>query len=285
MTKSKERITKSKTSPKELKDSKKSKVIKPTKKEETIVPEQEFPSSDEEQVDSEQELESSDDGEAEEDEELEGFDGFESTDDEQEDKSQKQSVNEEEIKQKISVVKKQATCKKDESMSSVIYIGRIPHGFYEKQMKSYFSQFGDVARLRVSRNKKSGKSKHYGFVEFESPEIAQIVSDSMDNYLLFGHILKVKHLSKSQLHENIFKGSNKVYQTTNFIKLAKHKHDSKKSSTKIAKLESKHKSRLEKKNQALKKLGIDYSYSIPAKSEKAKVTKAKVTKSKRKSKK
>lgn len=36
----------------------------------------------------------------------------------------------------------------------VIYLGRIPHGFYEDQMKSYFTQFGDVTRLRLSRNKR-----------------------------------------------------------------------------------------------------------------------------------
>lgn len=36
----------------------------------------------------------------------------------------------------------------------MIYLGRIPHGFYEAQMKSYFAQFGDVTRLRLSRNKR-----------------------------------------------------------------------------------------------------------------------------------
>ena len=36
----------------------------------------------------------------------------------------------------------------------VLYIGRIPHGFYEDQMKEYFSQFGNVTRLRIARNKK-----------------------------------------------------------------------------------------------------------------------------------
>lgn len=36
----------------------------------------------------------------------------------------------------------------------VIYLGRIPHGFFEDQMRAYFSQFGDVTRLRLSRNKK-----------------------------------------------------------------------------------------------------------------------------------
>ena len=36
----------------------------------------------------------------------------------------------------------------------MVYLGRIPHGFYEEQMKTYFTQFGDVTRLRLSRNKK-----------------------------------------------------------------------------------------------------------------------------------
>ena len=36
----------------------------------------------------------------------------------------------------------------------MIYLGRLPHGFFEDQLKAYFSQFGDVLRVRVSRNKK-----------------------------------------------------------------------------------------------------------------------------------
>ena len=38
--------------------------------------------------------------------------------------------------------------------SGVVYIGHIPHGFYERQMKNYFAQFGQVKRLRISRSKK-----------------------------------------------------------------------------------------------------------------------------------
>jgi nucleolar protein 15 len=36
----------------------------------------------------------------------------------------------------------------------VLFVGRVPHGFYEDQMRAYFSQFGDVTRLRLSRNKR-----------------------------------------------------------------------------------------------------------------------------------
>lgn len=40
------------------------------------------------------------------------------------------------------------------SNPGVVYLGRVPHGFYEEEMESYFAQFGQVCRLRLSRNKK-----------------------------------------------------------------------------------------------------------------------------------
>lgn len=41
-----------------------------------------------------------------------------------------------------------------ESKRGVVFLGRIPHGFYEHEMASYFSQFGPIIRLRLSRSKK-----------------------------------------------------------------------------------------------------------------------------------
>lgn len=64
--------------------------------------------------------------------------------------------------------------------TGVIYIGRLPHGFYEHEMKNYFSQFGPIRNLRVSRNKKTGRAKHFAFVEFEEASTAEIVAKTMD---------------------------------------------------------------------------------------------------------
>ncbi|KAF5015773.1 hypothetical protein F66182_12771, partial [Fusarium sp. NRRL 66182] len=71
-----------------------------------------------------------------------------------------------------------------------VYVGRIPHGFYEHQMRAYFSQFGEISRLRLSRNRVTGRSKHYAFIEFASSVVAKIVAETMNNYLMYGHILK-----------------------------------------------------------------------------------------------
>jgi nucleolar protein 15 len=79
-------------------------------------------------------------------------------------------------------------------------------------MKQYFSQFGKVNRLRLSRNKKTGASKHFAFVEFQSEEVADIVARTMNNYLLFGHILKVHLIPKEQVHADLFKGANERFK-------------------------------------------------------------------------
>lgn len=102
----------------------------------------------------------------------------------------------------------------------VVYVGRIPHGFYEHEMRQYFSQFGPVTNLRLSRNKKTGASRHYAFVEFESENTASIVARTMDNYLLFGHILKCKVVPQAHVHEKLWKGANRRFKKVPWGRMA-----------------------------------------------------------------
>ncbi|RYO93809.1 hypothetical protein DL764_007928 [Monosporascus ibericus] len=107
--------------------------------------------------------------------------------------------------------------------TGVLYVGRIPHGFYEYEMRQYFSQFGNILRLRLSRSKRTGASKHYAFLEFEDAAVAEVVQKTMDNYLLFGHVLKCKIVPKSQIHENLWKGANKRFKKVPGNKIAGNK--------------------------------------------------------------
>ncbi|KLU89647.1 MKI67 FHA domain-interacting nucleolar phosphoprotein [Magnaporthiopsis poae ATCC 64411] len=102
----------------------------------------------------------------------------------------------------------------------VIYIGHIPYGFFEHEIRQYLTQFGTVTNLRLSRNKKTGASKGYAFVEFADASTAAIVAKTMDAYLLFGRILKVKLVPKDSQHENLFKGANRRFKTVPWTKMA-----------------------------------------------------------------
>lgn len=86
-------------------------------------------------------------------------------------------------------------------------------------MRAYFSQFGTIQRLRLSRNKHTGHSKHYAFLQFASSEVAKIAADTMDNYLMFGHILKCKIVPKEQVQENLWKGANKRFKAVPWNKI------------------------------------------------------------------
>jgi nucleolar protein 15 len=107
----------------------------------------------------------------------------------------------------------------DDEKPGVVYVGRIPHGFYENEMKEYFKQFGTILKLRLSRNRKTGASRHYAFIQFESATVADIVARTMDNYLLFGHILKVKTVADEQLSPDLWKGANKRFKKVPWNKL------------------------------------------------------------------
>lgn len=142
--------------------------------------------------------------------------GFESDDegDEKDPKDRGYEAGEEIPKVDKKIRKKAKAAEKSSSSGKpgVVYIGRIPHGFYEQEMRQYFSQFGTIANLRLSRNRKTGKSKHFAFIEFESAEVAEIVSKTMDNYLLFGHILKCKMVAPEQVHEKLWVGANRRFK-------------------------------------------------------------------------
>lgn len=146
----------------------------------------------------------------------------------------------------------------------VLYVGRIPHGFYEEQMKGYFSQFGTITRLRLSRNKKTGKSKHYAFIEFESTAVAKVVADTMDNYLMFGHILKVKLLTEDQVRDDLFIGANKTFKAIAWNEVNHQKINEPKTREFWEGIQLKDKEHREKRQERLKSLGINYDYSTPA---------------------
>lgn len=168
----------------------------------------------------------------------------------------------------------------------VLYIGRIPHGFYESQMRAYFGQFGDILHLRLSRNKKTGASKHYAFIEFTDADVARVVSETMDNYLLFGHILKVKLIPTEEVRDDLFVGADRKFTVVDWQGINQQKANEPKTRKTWNEIQERAKERREKAAERVKSLGIDYVYqsatATPKKEAAAasKVTKSKATKKK-----
>ena len=147
------------------------------------------------------------------------------------------------------------------SEPGTVYLGRIPHGFYENEMRQYFKQFGDILNLRVSRNKKTGASKHYAFIQFSSGDVASIVAKTMDNYLLFGHILKAKVVPSEQVHESLWEGANKRFKKVPWNKMEGRKLEMGLTEAGWDKRAAKEQKRREKKAEQMKAIG--YTFTAP----------------------
>ncbi|KAG8940592.1 hypothetical protein FRC00_012940, partial [Tulasnella sp. 408] len=140
----------------------------------------------------------------------------------------------------------------------VIYLGHIPHGFYEDEMRGFFTQFGDITRLRLSRSPKTGRSRGYAFIEFASKSVADIVADVMNNYLLFGRLLVCKIVPPEDVHPNMWLGANKKWRQPTQNHKARRTQNKPRDEVEQARAEKRLLKRQEERAKKLKEMGIDY---------------------------
>ncbi|KAF9613343.1 hypothetical protein IFM89_007072 [Coptis chinensis] len=144
------------------------------------------------------------------------------------------------------------------NIATVLYIGRIPHGFYETEMREFFKQFGDIKNLRIARSKKTGKSKHFGFIEFVSPEVAKIVADCMHNYLLFEHMVQVHLIPPERVHPKLWKGVNRIRAPPNWTEITRKQHNKERTVEEHRKLVEGVVKRDQKRRKKIEAAGFDY---------------------------
>ncbi|KAL1500209.1 hypothetical protein AB1Y20_012878 [Prymnesium parvum] len=144
--------------------------------------------------------------------------------------------------------------------SAVLYLGHIPHGFYEEQMKGFFSQFGTVSRLRLARNKKTGRSKHYAFIEFKHKEVAEVVAKAMNGYLMFKKVLVAKVVPAEQVHPDTFKNAHRSFRIVDRTAVVRKHFNKPKPEAKARKREAALVAGETRKRIKLQALGIDYEF-------------------------
>lgn len=144
---------------------------------------------------------------------------------------------------------------------AVVYVGRVPHGFYEEEMREYFGQFGEITRLRLSRNRTTGASKHYAFIEFRHANVAEIVVETMHNYLLFNQLLQCRLVPNEKVHADCFKGANRKFKVVPWNLINRKKHNAEKTSEELEKLKERLAERKKTLESKLQQSGIQYDLS------------------------
>ncbi|XP_078795844.1 MKI67 FHA domain-interacting nucleolar phosphoprotein isoform X2 [Oryzias latipes] len=140
----------------------------------------------------------------------------------------------------------------------VVYVGHLPLGLFEPQLKSYFEQFGSVQRLRLSRSKKTGGSKGFAFVEFECEEVAKIVAETMNNYLMGEKLIKCHIVPSENVHEKLFVGSQRQFKKPSHPAVTR--YNKKRTAEQVAKMTDRLLRKEAKLRKKLKAHGMEYDF-------------------------
>ena len=61
-------------------------------------------------------------------------------------------------------------------MQAKLFVGNLSWNINDAQLEELFSEFGDVAAARVITDRDTGRSRGFGFVEIETPNVAEVIS-------------------------------------------------------------------------------------------------------------
>mmetsp|Transcript_10598 Transcript_10598/g.11886 ORF Transcript_10598/g.11886 Transcript_10598/m.11886 type:complete len:396 (+) Transcript_10598:68-1255(+) len=181
------------------------------------------------------------------------------------------SGDEDEIKQKKVTIKDKALSEKlkmkskgsEENTgeaSNIIYLGHIPPNFEEREIRSFFSQFGRILKVALSRSRQTTNPRGYAFVKFENKEVASIASETMSGYLMGTRRLVCHVIPKDKVHLNFFSKADRIFTKIDFGKIHRNKVNKPKSIKRMREITRSLINREEKKRAKLKEMGIDYDF-------------------------
>jgi RNA recognition motif-containing protein len=74
-----------------------------------------------------------------------------------------------------------------------LYVGNLPYKVTSDELKNLFSEFGEIVDAVVITERDSGRSKGFGFVEFNTLEEAKKASETMNQKEVDGRKLVVNY--------------------------------------------------------------------------------------------
>ena len=72
-----------------------------------------------------------------------------------------------------------------------IYVGNLNYNLQEDELKEVFTEFGEVASVKIITDKYTGKAKGFGFIEMPSDDAANKAIEALDGKDVGGRNLKV----------------------------------------------------------------------------------------------
>ena len=81
--------------------------------------------------------------------------------------------------------------KKSPILDVTLYVGNLSDSTNEDELRSLFTQLGDVITLRIMKDRDSGQSKGYGYLTMSAQSEADHAVSRLNDSFFNGHRLKV----------------------------------------------------------------------------------------------
>lgn len=76
-------------------------------------------------------------------------------------------------------------------MGTKLYVGNLTYGVTDRALEELFSQYGTVRSAQVIKDRDTGRSKGFGFVEMDNAEDAQTAISNLNDFKHDGRPLTV----------------------------------------------------------------------------------------------
>jgi RNA recognition motif-containing protein len=76
-------------------------------------------------------------------------------------------------------------------MEKRLFVGNLPYSVDESGLEAAFADHGTVVSAVVIRDRESGRSRGFGFVEMETEEMAENAVGALDGFEMDGRRLRV----------------------------------------------------------------------------------------------
>jgi RNA recognition motif-containing protein len=92
-----------------------------------------------------------------------------------------------------------------------IYVGNIPHSSSEDSLKRVFEAYGRVSSVKLIKDKFTGNSRGFGFVEMPNDQEAQAAMDALNGQDFEGRPLRLSEAREREERPSRSFGGNNRY--------------------------------------------------------------------------
>ncbi|KAI8575636.1 hypothetical protein K450DRAFT_260775 [Umbelopsis ramanniana AG] len=80
--------------------------------------------------------------------------------------------------------------------SAYVFVGGLAYDLTEGDVICIFSQFGEVMNLDMPRDKQTGKTRGFAFLQYEDQRSTVLAVDNLNGSKVLGRVLRVDHAQK-----------------------------------------------------------------------------------------